>query len=57
MIGSVMHKNMRISARGKQDTLLISFLVNTRGGMATNKAGEAMLNEKYQHGWNAALTN
>lgn len=25
--------------------------------MATNKAAEAMLNGKYQHGWNASLTN
>lgn len=25
--------------------------------MATNKAAEAMLNGKYQHGWNASLTD
>lgn len=50
-MGSVpMHKNMRITARGKQDTLLIIFLVNTRVVMATNKAAVAMLNRKYQHG-------
>lgn len=58
LTGSVpMHKNMRITASGQQDTLLISFLVNTRVGMTTNKAAEATLNGKYQHRRSASLTN
>lgn len=59
MTGSVpMHNNnTRITARGKQDTLLIIFLVKTRVGMTTNKAAKATLNGKYQHRTAASLVN
>lgn len=50
-------KLMRITTSRKKDTLLISFLVNTRVSMATDKAAEAMLDGKYQHGRDNSLTN
>lgn len=52
-----MHHNMRITARGEQDTLLIIFLVKTRVGMTTNKAAKATLNGKYQHRMDVSLVN
>lgn len=52
-----MHKNMRITAKAKQDALLIISQVNTRVGTATKKAAEAMLDGENQHGMDASLTN
>lgn len=52
-----MHKNMRITAKAKQDGLLITSQVNTGVGTATKKAPEAMHDGENQHGKDASLTN
>lgn len=50
-----MHKSIRITARVRQNTRLISFLVNTRVVRATVESAGDLFNEKYQRGMDSSV--